>query len=60
MISQESKSIVTFYINLDYYTEMLIKQLLQRLSYQKKFKKTSFNLLYGENIWKHSPNSNLN
>ncbi len=41
-----------FMTNLDTYIDLAVKQLEERLAYQKSRQKLSFRFLYGENIWK--------
>lgn len=52
MIAMESKTEGKEFIGLlDHYMDLAVKQLEDRLAYQKSRKKSSFKFLYGEQVW---------
>lgn len=55
LIAQEAKlANKDIFEQLDEYTDLVIKQLLDRLNYQKSMDKENFKFLYGEGLWKGS------
>ncbi len=61
MIAQESiENNQDFIEALDYYADLSIKQLLERLDYQKNMKRSSFKFLYQEGVWKGSNGCEMN
>ncbi|MFV0246591.1 MAG: anaerobic ribonucleoside triphosphate reductase [Mycoplasmatales bacterium] len=59
MVAQKTKDIDLFFKELDKYVELAKKQLLERLEYQKSRPASSFQVLYGEGLWKGSDDMDM-
>lgn len=59
-IALVSNTLDTFYENLEKYTDVIIKQLYDRMLFQSKKLAKDFSFLYGQGVWKDSEKMNPN